>query len=200
MRRVGVGALLLAAGLFVSAVELPAAAAFADAVTPPGACTASGQWDHPVQFAPSSKDHAPGDVVRIPQKGTVEWQGHEMGKPIGYLGPPRPIDGRIQVTLPFGVTATVWHWGGDTSPRYSNEGQEKYDVPSALVGVKLKLSGYEKDSGKTVCAGSVFVEVSGNKIKNPVGWVALGGSVIFLAGMLAAGFRKTRPAYDDRNP
>ena len=139
-------------------------------------------------------------MVSVPQKGTVQWQGHEMGKPIGYVGPVRPIDGKIQVTLPFGVAVTVWHWGGDTSPRYSNKGQEKYNVPSALIGVKLKLSGYEKDSGKTVCSGSVFLEVAGSKIKNPVGWVGLGGSIIFLAGMLAAGFRKTRAAYDDLNP
>jgi len=182
-----------------TAVAFPAALASADVVTPPGTCTATGHW---VQggFTRSSTDYKPKDVVLVPQKDTVNWDGHEFGKPIGYFGPPRPIDGAVQVAVPFGVNVTIWHWGGHQSPRYSNEGQEAYNVPSILIGVKLKLSGYENDNGKRVCSGSVYVEVTGSKIKNPIGWAGIGGSVIFAAGLLAAGFRKTKLAYDDINP
>ena len=178
---------------------VPAAVASADVVTPANTCTASGQW---VQggFTKNSTDLVPNDVVLVPQKDTVNWQGHEFGKPIGYVGPARPIDGAIQLHVPFGINVTIWHWGGDKSQRYSNEGQEAYNVPSLLIGVKLKLSGYENESGKRVCTGSVYVEVAGSKAKNPIGWAGIGGSVIFAAGMIAAGFRKTRPAYDDINP
>ena len=199
MRRACVGALLFAVTLLAAFLAFPAALASADVVTPPGACTASGQWVN-AGFTKSSTDYSSNDVVLVPQKDTVNWEGHELGKPVGYVGPARPIDGKIQVTLPFGIGVTVWHWSGSASVRYSNKGQERYNVPSALIGVKLKLSGFENDSAKTVCSGSVYVEVSGGKFKNPIGWAGIAGSVVFLAGMLAAGFAKTRAAYDDINP
>jgi len=175
-------------------------AASADVVAPPGACTASGHWVH-TGLTENSTDHVPADVIVIPQKDTVDWIGHELGKPIGFFGTPRPIDGAVQVIIPFGVGGvSIWHWGGEKSPRYSNEGQESYNVPSILIGIKMKLSGYELDSGKLICSGSVYVEVGGSKIKNPLGWAGIAGIVVFGAGMLAAGFRKTKLAYDDLNP
>jgi hypothetical protein len=180
-------------------VLFPATLAAADVITPTGACTASGHWVAG-NFTKNSTDVQPKDVTLIPQKDTVNWEGHEMGKPIGYSGPPRPIDGQVQVELPFFVKVTVWHWGGDKSPRYSNQGQERYNVPSALIGIKLHLKGYENDNGKRVCTGEAILEVAGSKTKNPVGWAGLVGSVVFLAGLLAAGLRKTQPAYDDINP
>jgi len=180
-------------------VLLPTALASADVVTPSGACTATGHWVN-AGFTKSSTDYVPSYIVKVPQKDKVNWVGHEHGEPIGYFGPPRPIDGAVQVTVPFGISVTVWHWGGDKSPRYSNEGQESYNVPSVLIGIPMKLSGYEKDNGTLVCSGSVYVEVMGSKIKNPLGWAGIAGIVIFGAGLLAAGFRKTELAYDDLNP
>jgi hypothetical protein len=191
---VAIGAVLL-----VAVLALPAALASADVVAPPGSCTATGQWVQ-AGFSKSSTDYTPNDVVLIPQKDTVNWQGHESGKPIGYFGPPRRIDGAVQVELPYGIKVSIWHWSGDKSQRYSNEGQEKYNVPSVLIGIKLKLSGDENDNGTRVCSGSVYVEVKGSKLKNPVGWAGIGGSVVFAAGLLAAGFRKSKLAYDDINP
>ncbi len=200
MRRVLVFSLGIGAVALATLVVLPASPASADVISPPGACSASGRWVGPVAFSKSTKQYGPSDVVVVPQKGTVDWEGHEMGRPIGYVGPAWPIDGKVQVTVPFGINVTVWHWGGDKSPHYSNMGQEHYSVPTALVGIKMKLSGYENDSARTVCSGSVYLEVAGSKAKNPVGWAALFLTIVFLAGMLGAGFRKTRFAYDDRNP
>jgi len=190
----GVAALITAACVIV-----PDTLASADVVTPPGSCTATGHWVSE-GVTRNSTSYMPSDVVIVPQKDKVDWQGHEHGEPIGYFGPPRPIDGAVQVTLPFGIKVTVWHWGGDKSPRYSNEGQEAYNVPSLLVGIRMQLSGYEKDNGALVCSGSVYVEVAGSRLKNPLGWIGLAGIVIFGAGLLAAGLRKTELAYDDINP
>jgi hypothetical protein len=178
---------------------VPAATASADVVKPPGACTATGHWLG-AGFTKNSTDYNSNDVIVIPQKDVVDWEGHELGKPIGYFGPARPIDGAVTVTLPFDIKVNVWHWGGDKSPRYSNKGQESYNVPSALIGIKLQLSGFEKDNHNLVCSGSVYLEVAGSKTKNPIGWGGVIGSVIFAAGLLFAGFRKTRLAYDDINP
>jgi hypothetical protein len=189
-----------AAALVAAAVVLyPAATASADVVTPPGACTGSGHWVT-AGFTKSSTQYVPSDVVSVPQKDKVDWQGSEHGKPIGYLGPARSIDGAIQVTVPFGVSVNVWHWTGQSSRRYSNEGQESYNVPSMLIGIRMKLSGFEKEDGVEVCSGSVYVEVMGSKLKNPIGWAGIAGMVVFGAGLLASGFRKTKLAYDDVNP
>ncbi len=180
-------------------VLVPALTASADVVTPSGACTATGHWVGQ-GVTRSSTSYVSSDVVTVPQKDKVNWQGHEEGKPIGYFGPSRPIDGAVQVTVPFGIKVTVWHWGGHNSQRYSNEGQESYHVPSVLVGIRMKLSGYERDNGKLICSGSVYVQVIGSRFKNPIGWAGLAGIVVFGAGLLAAGFRKTELAYDDINP
>lgn len=199
MRRALLCSLVTGTLLTGAVVAFPAAVASADVITPGGACTASGQWVTG-NFTKNSTDVQPQDVTVIPRKDTVNWEGHEMGKPIGYVGPPRPIDGKVQVVLPFGIKVTVWHWGGAMSPRYSNKGQERYNVPSELIGVKLHLTGYEKDNGKTVCSGDAILEVAGSKTKNPVGWAGLVGSVVFLALLLASGLRKSKLAYDDINP
>jgi len=191
----------IAAGVVIigAVVALPLAVASADVVTPANTCTASGTWVN-AGFTKNSTDYSPNDVIVVPQKDKVDWQGHEFGKPIGYFGPARAIDGAVQVHMPFGVAVTIWHWGGSHSQRYSNQGQESYNVPSVLVGVKLKLSGYENEGGKRVCSGSVYLEVAGSKTKNPIAWAGIGGSAIFAVGMLAAGFRKSKLAYDDINP
>lgn len=190
---VGVG------GLATAALVLVPMAVSADVVSPAGVCTASGQWES-AGFTKNSVDYTPSDVIKVPQKDHVDWIGQEDGKPIGYIGPKRPIDGAVQLTLPFGIKVTVWHWKGNASARYSNKGQEKYNVPSVLIGIPIQLSGYESDSGKTVCSGSVYVEVTGSTIKNPIGWGGIAGTVLFGAGLLASGLRKTRAAYDDINP
>jgi Na+-transporting NADH:ubiquinone oxidoreductase subunit NqrD len=43
----------------------------------------------------------------------------------------------------------------------------------------------------------VFVEVAGSTLANPLGWVGLAGSALFLLGLVLAGFRKVRPSADD---
>ena len=185
-------------GLVGAIVVFPASAAHADVITPPGACTASGTWVA-AGFTRTSTQYKPSSVVAIPQDDRVNWVGHEHGEPIGFVGTRRPIDGKVQLAVPFGVKVTIYNWDG-SSVRYSNEGQEHYNLPSVLVGVKLRLSGYEKDSGKTVCAGSVYVRVSGSKFKNPLGWAGIGGTALASLGLVGASFRKTRPSYDDINP
>lgn len=115
------------------------------------------------------------------------------------VGARRPINGKVQLAVPFGVKVTIYHWGG-SSVRYSNSGHEHYNLPSVLIGVKLRLSGYEKDSGQTVCSGAVYVQVSGGNLKNPIGWVGIGGAALASVGLLGSSFRKIKPSYDDINP
>jgi hypothetical protein len=180
-------------------IALAAGPAAADVVSPPGACTATGQFSQ-ARLTVHSTAYVPSDVIVVPRADIVQWSGHEHGRPIGYVGPKRPISGAVQLVLPGSFDVSIWHWGDAESARYSNAGAESYRLPAILIGVKLRVQGFEKDGGRTVCAGSIYVEVAGSRWKNPLGWVGLAGSVLFLAGLVAAAFRKVRPAYDDVNP
>ena len=197
MRTLRNGIAASAVGL-IAAVFIFPATAHADVITPSGACSATGTWVG-AGFSRSSAQYNSSSVIDIPQTDRVDWTGSEQGKPIGFVGTRRPIDGKVQLAVPFGVKVTIYKWGG-SSVRYSNSGHEHYNLPSVLVGVKLRLSGYEKDSGQTVCSGSVYVKVSGGKLKNPIGWAGIGGTALASVGLLGASFRKTRPSYDDVNP
>ena len=198
MRTLRNGIAASAVGLIAAVFIFPAAAARADVITPSGACAATGTWVG-AGFSRSSAQYNSSSVIDIPRTDRVEWTGSEHGEPIGVVGTRRPIQGKVQLAVPFGVKVTLYKWGG-SSVRYSNSGHEHYNLPSVLIGVKLPLSGYEKDSGQIVCSGSVYVKVSGGKLKNPIGWAGIGGTALASIGLLGASFRKIRPSYDDVNP
>jgi hypothetical protein len=184
--------LFLAAG----GIALASGSASADVVSPPGACSATGDFTH-AKLTVHSSAYAPSDVIVVPQVDVVQWSAHEHDKPIGYVGEKRPIAGAVRLVLPGSFDVSIWSWAEATSTRYSNAGAESYRLPSILIGVKLKFTGFEEDAGRTVCSGSVFVEVEGSKFANPLGWVALAGSALFLLGLVVAGFRKVSPPSDD---
>ena len=165
-----VGAMLGA----VAVVWVPAAAA--DVVTPPGACVGSATWKAG-GFSAVTTDHAPGDVIKIPQKDDVKWAGNEKGFALGAEGPRRDIDGSVQLELPGNQAVTIDSWGG-SSVRYANTDTHSYDLPDVLIGVKMKVS------GSMALAG-------------------IGGAVVFGVMLVLAGrpkFKKVGPAYEDVNP
>jgi hypothetical protein len=185
--------------LFLAGVGITLAAgpASADVVSPAGACTAVGDFTH-VKLTVHSTAYVPSDLIVVPRIDVVQWSGHEHAKPLGYVGPKRPIVGAIQLVLPGSYDVSIWRWSEAESSRYSNAGAESYKLPSILIGVKMKIAGYEDDAGRRVCSGSVFVEVAGSDFANPLGWVALAGSALFLIGLVVAGFRKVRPLPEDQ--
>lgn len=171
---------------------LPVAPASADLVTPPGACTGSGEFQS-TGVSYTSTALQPSDVVLIPQQDTVRWIGQEHGEPIGHVGPSRQIKGDLSLELPGDVAAVnIWSWGPSQSTKYANQGLEHYSVPSALVGVKLKLVGHEVEAGAPVCSGSVYVEVSGSVTSNPVGYTSGGLGLLALLALVLAGVRHRR--------
>jgi hypothetical protein len=185
--------------LAVGGIALASGPASADVVSPPGGCSAIGDFTH-AKLTVHSSAYVPSDVIVVPQVDVVQWSGHEHDKPIGYVGPKRPIAGAVRLVLPGSFDVSIWRWAEAESTRYSNAGAESYRLPSILIGVKLKVNGFEEDAGRTVCSGSVFVEVAGSVFANPLGWVGLAGSALFLLGLVVAGFRKVRPAADDVRP
>ncbi len=173
--------------------------AAADVVTPAGTCVGSGMWLKS-GLRETSTAHDPNDTISVPRADTVKWSGNIKGYALGSVGPERKIDGAVQLVLPIG-TATIDSWG-KSSVRYANEGEHRYDLPSVLIGVRMKLKGFHKDNGKLTCSGSVYVKVAGSATRNPLTYVALGGLVISAGLLLFAGrpvFKKIY-AFEDYNP
>ena len=196
---VSVGAVALGATFAFPLAALGAATASTGQNAITGPCFVSGQFVSQ-GTTKSSTQYSPSSTVLIPKADTVNWFGNENGAKLGYLGPARRIDGAIQLALPLKFNVTIWHWSGTMSRRYSNSGQETYNLPSLLAGVKLQLSGYENENNNKTCDGSVYVKFAGSKFSNPIGWAGAGGSVILLGALVRSGFRKSAPAYDDINP
>ena len=177
--------------------SMPMAAA--DVVSPPGSCAGTGTWEQ-ARFTERSVAHAPSDVIKIPRADTVRWTGRIRGFGLGATGPRRDIAGAVQLELPIGqVDIDTWD---KSSVRFANTGEHKYDLPSILIGVKMKVKGYHKDNGRTTCSGSVYMQIEGSATKNPFTWVAIGGLVISGGLLLYAGrpvFKKLW-AFEDVNP
>jgi hypothetical protein len=136
----------------------------------------------------------------VPLKDTIKWAGTEHGARLGSKGARRQIHGAVRIALPIGSVA-IKSWNG-SSVRYANTGQHSYNFPSILGGLKVKLSGFHQDNGKTVCHGSVYLKLAGGGFKNPLEWVSLGGLGISAGVLLWCGrpvFRKLS-AFEDSNP
>ena len=181
-------------------VVAPVTVAAADVVTPPGACHGAGTWQG-AGFSEDSANHVKTDVIKVPREDTVLWSGELQGHKVGDVIPRRDIKGKVQVAMPkpFGLI-TIDDWGG-SSVRAANNGDHHYNVPSVLVGVKMKLSGEHSDGGTLTCKGEVFVEITGGT--NPIKLVGLGGMALTFLALVAAGrpaFIKIKPAFEDVNP
>jgi hypothetical protein len=183
----------------VLGVGLPAGRAAGDVIQPPGACVGSGTWEK-AGFTETSTAHQPSDTIKVPRADTVKWQGNERSFQLGSVGPRRPIEGKVEIELPIG-TATIESWGR-TSVRYANQGEHKYNLPSVLIGVKMKLKGFHNDAGRLTCSGSVYVRVKGGAAKNPAAAAGAAGLVVSGGVLLFAGrpvFKKLW-AFEDINP
>src|SRR5579864_4492284 len=141
---------MLAAFIVVLGVGSAPVAAYADVITPTGACVASGHWVNSGQTETSTA-HSSSDVIKIPRKDTVQWAGNIKGYALGAVGPRRAIKGDVQLDLPIG-SVTIDSWG-KTSVRYANTGAHKYNLPSFLSGIEMRLHGQHSENGKVVCSG-----------------------------------------------
>ena len=171
------GAILLGLG-FVGAA--PAAAEI------DGPCTGSGDFEDGTKDAgPFTVDGDTSDVVEVPLKDTVHWQGA-----IDASGE-RDFSGSIEVDLPWPLgAATIDTWDGSTEET-GNDGDKSYDLPSAIPrGVEFEVSGQHSEDGSVVCSGTVKVKVEGGAFDSPVAPVALGGTVISGIGLALAGLSK----------
>ena len=172
------GAILLGLG-FVGAS--PAAAEI------DGPCTGSGDFEDGTKDAgPFTVDGNTSDVVEVPLKDTVRWQGAIDG-----VSGEREFAGLIEVDLPWPLgAATIDTWDGSTDET-GNKGDKSYDLPSAIPrGVEFEVSGQHSEDGTVVCSGTVKVKVEGGAFDSPLAPVGIGGTVISGIGLALAGLSK----------
>jgi hypothetical protein len=162
----------------------------ADAISPPGSCRSSGFWVQG-RFGDRSVALDSSDVIVIPLADRVRWQGRVGDAQLGEKVERRPINGVVEIELPFGQAKTINDWGG-TSRKAANKGRYKYNFPSVFKGVKMKVSGYHDESGKRICSGSVYVKVEGSPLSNPLTWAGIVGAALSVVALVWAGRRKHR--------
>jgi hypothetical protein len=163
---------LVAAAIIVAVPLLTTSSAGA---TINGPCTARG--------AINSKSYsATRKSVVIPRTGVVNWKG-AIGTGSGNAV--RDIEGKVYLKFPWPFGKTVIANGDWNSPssRYANNGKYDYDLPSLLVGPKFTLSGHHAERRRVVCTGSVEVQLSGSKLKNPILLGSLALTVVALVNM-----------------
>lgn len=151
-----------------------------------GPCTASGTITDKTYNATQKS-------VVIPREGDVSWKGAIRA---GNGNAVRNVEGKVYLKFPWPFGNTVianGNWDGPSS-RYANSGKYHYDLPSVLVGPKFTLFGHHAERGTVVCRGSVEVQLSGSKLKNPVLLGSLVLTVFALANMaIVARAKAIRP-------
>jgi len=180
MRRT-LAALVIGGGV----VLVSATTAGADVIDPPGACNASGTWTGE-GVTRSSGDFEPDDVIVIPQEDEVAWEGGVGDAGPDETGPERDISGEVEVDVAGITTLKIDDWDGP-SESYGNSDVYEYDVPDALVNVKMKLQGSHSGAAGEACSGSVYLKVEGSTFSNPLAIVFTVLTILFAGGLMAAG-------------
>ncbi len=135
-----------------------------------GGCSASGEWQDSGVFVDAQ---AIGDeVVTIPRKDSVAWEG-------SVTGPPGEHHGSIWLELPppFG-SVEIDSWGGD-GVTTSNSGVDEYDLPKFVpAGVEFRVAGEHVDDNGT-CTGYVNVKIEGGLTDSPIFYGAAALTIVF---------------------
>lgn len=118
------------------------------------------------------------DVILIPRRDTVSWQG-------SVPSPPGIYSGSISVDLPppFGEVE-IDSWSGD-SQTMATSGTREYDLPSVVPsGVELKMVVSHSDQNGS-CSGYVRFEVAGGPYDSLLPPMSFLGTAITGAALVA---------------
>jgi len=141
-------------------------------------------------------DPAQGDVFTIPRSGSgVEWSG-SLGDGAAETEP-RIHSGRLEVKLPpladsiVGLfvddsETEVRVWGDADATTTAEMGVDGYSLPDWLpAGAEVRVEGVHFDDVQS-CEGWVILKLDGSPWSSPTTWIAVGGSVLSLIGLVWA--------------
>ncbi len=151
-----------------------------------GSCI--GEADFPSKTADRvlTADRPRSSVFLVPKEETVGYSG-TLSDGAQPFDSPVPFEGGISVQLPR-TTWQIVSWGGE-STQVSADGLYTYSIPSFIpAGTgEFEVTGWHKQ-GDIDCAVVVTVALDGEP--GPAALVAAAGTVVFGAGVLAAGSKK----------
>ena len=170
---------ILFAGILSLAIASAQGATASDNTVPPkftGGCTASASIAGYGTIDPA----ASGGVYTVPKSGSASYTGS-----VPVEGQDRTTSGKVEVGLPLGLPSiTIKSWGGDNTDGNSDTGDVTWDIPSWVPGnVEMTVSGYHQDEGGVRCEGRIKVKLDGGGLGSAIGLVAVGLTVVSLAGL-----------------
>ncbi len=151
-----------------------------------GACVGEAEFPSKTSDRVLSADRSRSSVFLVPKEETVAYAG-ALSVGAEPFDSPVPFEGGISVQLP----RTSWQfttWGGE-STQVSADGVYTYSIPSFVpAGTgEFEVTGWHKQ-GDVDCAVVVTVALDGEP--GPAALAAAAGTVVFGAGVLAAGSKK----------
>lgn len=177
----GLGVVLVGAGA-------ASAQAFPDDHPPnaKGECTARAEISNGVTVDP----YVSGGTYTIPLEGSATYTATTP-----YSGPERRIQGSVKIKTPPGIPDISfddkWDWDTD-STETSDSDTVDWEFPSSLPrGVEMTVEGEHVDGGGIRCSGSIKIEFEGGFFDSPIGWVAVGGTVVSGTGVALSAVSKS---------
>jgi hypothetical protein len=151
-----------------------------------GSCIGEAEFPSKTADRVLTADRPRSSVFLVPKDETVGYSG-ALGDGAQPFDTPVPFEGGISVQLPR-TTWQIVSWGGE-STQVSADGVYTYSVPSFVpAGTgEFEVTGWHKQ-GDFDCAVVVTVALDGEP--GPAALVAAAGTVVFGAGVLAAGSKK----------
>jgi hypothetical protein len=185
------GLLAFAAGLFLAITPAIASAG----VSPEGACWGTaiikGETYTPANDTRSNAIPIPNEEgVEINYTGMVDFDNmdHNGGIAVRIAG--------------FDITIATW---GDPNTADTRDAAGVYELDDAYAKIDdvvpfgkvpgiWQVSGWHHAAAGGECTGTAMIKIEGNPLSNPLGWISLGGLVLFGAGVGWAAFaRPGRP-------
>jgi len=151
-----------------------------------GACVGQAEFPSKASDQVLTVERPRTDVFLVPKQETVIYTG-ALSEGAQPSESPVPFEGGISVQLPR-TSWQVVNWGGE-STQVSADGTYTYEIPSFVpAGTgEFELTAWHKQ-GDADCAVSVTIQLEGKP--GPAALVAAAGTVVFGAGVLAAGSKK----------
>lgn len=151
-----------------------------------GSCVGQAEFPSKTSDKVLTADRPRSSVFLVPKEETVVYAG-ALSEGAQPFDSPVPFEGGISVRLP----RTSWQfatWGGE-STQVSADGTYSYSIPSFVpAGTgEFEVKGWHKQ-GDIDCEVVVTVALDGEP--GPAALVAAAGTVVFGAGVLAAGSKK----------
>jgi hypothetical protein len=151
-----------------------------------GSCVGQAEFPSKTSDRVLTADRPRSSVFLVPKEETVTYAG-ALSDGAQPFDDPIPFEGAMSVQLP----RSTWQfatWGG-TSTQVSADGLYTYSIPSFVpAGTgEFEVTGWHKQ-GDFDCAVVVTVALDGEP--GPAALVAAAGTVVFGAGVLAAGSKK----------